>query len=234
MANFEAPDVDTRAVALEMRTAPTDNLPAVVSQSQVPAASGVEISLPVETRNEVAEPYVVPQAYVDRTVASMRSWDREYSADLERRWPGAEMGRNAAMAAAFMQANPAVLGPLSITPGNAERADIPWIIEIGATLGRLCCRVPGDPRTMVPLDVLTRPSPATIKDKPMIDEPDPAVAGLTEEAFHNSLKELNVKIAEAQAEGDTRRANDLYSRQQSLYASRAGNRPVVGRNQRTA
>lgn len=54
------------------------------------------------------------------------------------------------------------------------------------------------------------------------------------EAAETELRSLRKQIGEAQAEGNSKRANELYQKEQALIAKMGGNRPVVGAQGRTA
>ncbi len=54
------------------------------------------------------------------------------------------------------------------------------------------------------------------------------------ETIDEQLRDLRKQIVEAQSEGDNKRANQLYQREQRLIAKKEGSKPVVGAAGRTA
>ena len=54
------------------------------------------------------------------------------------------------------------------------------------------------------------------------------------DAIEDEVRDVRKKISEAQQAGDSKRANQLYQKEQSLLAKMAGNKPVVGAEGRAA
>ena len=56
----------------------------------------------------------------------------------------------------------------------------------------------------------------------------PTMSDSERETASDQLRDLRKQISEAQSEGDSKRANQLYQREQALIAKMEGNKPVVG------
>lgn len=64
--------------------------------------------------------------------------------------------------------------------------------------------------------------------------PDAAdVQAMGETEYEDALTAMRTQTDEAQAQGDSRRANRLYAQQQTFIAARQGSQPIVGRGGRT-
>jgi len=57
---------------------------------------------------------------------------------------------------------------------------------------------------------------------------------INETAAEDELRALRSQIQDAQARGDTRRANRLFAQEQQIIAARKGNQPIVNGSSRTA
>jgi hypothetical protein len=62
----------------------------------------------------------------------------------------------------------------------------------------------------------------------------PVVSDTERETMDGQVRDIQKQIDEAQAKGDSTRANDLYQRKMALIAKRDGNQPIVGAQGRAA
>lgn len=131
---------------------------------------------------------------------------------LKEKW-GPDTGRNLGYVLAFGQANQDVIAVLEA----AGIEDHPAIVEAAAILGR---RMAHAGRSTAPHQ---RNQRMTAND---LDKVAPGTAPRSE--IDTRLAEVRGQMKDAQAQGRSKEANQLYQQELSLLAIRNGNAPVVG------
>lgn len=218
----------TESTALTLAPAPSNNLPVpgVWPAPGVPAVvpEGGDFyapdGSPAPAPSEAAALPRLPPEVVEAQWLACQDWDKDYSIALRQRW-GADGPTNLAFAWGFFRSYPELIEPLSITPGNAEWADHPRLIEAAAILGRLWSRQPGKPETVDRFEQ---------GDRTMTSTP----SGRDDPAYQDRLEAIRSQISEAQANGNTTKARRLYQDEMAMIARVEGNAPIVGSQGRTA
>jgi hypothetical protein len=102
--------------------------------------------------------------------------------------------------------------------------DHPAVYEAGAIMGRDAVIYAGDPS----------PAIRGVSNMTEVQLNSAEVQAMTETAYEDALEAMRQQTNEAQAEGQSKRANRLYAEQQAFITARQGSQPIVGGPGRSA